>query len=85
MSENNILERKEQLRKLTDKYPSTDNETVYGQALRYGKIAHEAYCRVMNTDWILDPRFDGLTKVEQQAWIEVAMQIERAVLKDQND
>lgn len=81
----NVIERRNQLRSLTEKYISPDNETVYEQAVRYGKIAHEAYCRIMNVDWNPDPLFDNLSKIEQQAWIEVGTQIERFSLKENKD
>lgn len=77
------LERRDQLRSLVDRRASVPNETVYEQAVRYGKIAHEAYCRVLNNGpWNPEPYFEGLSVEEQQAWIEVGTQIERAVLKD---
>lgn len=75
-----FLVNRDVLRKLIEGYPTTQKETVYEQAVRYAKIAYEAYVIKLQNDRAVG--FDYLPENIKQAWIEVAIQIEKATLKD---
>lgn len=81
---------RDQLRSLVNKYSPTENETVYEQAVRYGKIAYETYtidfCKSTGES-IVDQflNWDALSNAHKNAWIEVGTQIEKTVFKDMKD
>ena len=81
-----ILMRKDMLRSLVDEFKSPPNETVYEQAVRYGRLAHKAHyvsiIRDVNLIEAIVTPFELLSKEEQIAWIEVGNQIERITLKE---
>ena len=75
----NFLIIREKLRNFVEKYSTTDDESVYDAAVRYGRLAYDVYCYSLNLNGV---SFENLSNEEQVAWIEVGTQIERITLKE---